>query len=89
MTYNPAWDSIAISRQVSIDFGVSPTSFKTFSIVDTSVAASSKISVNQAGESDLDQLSFSATAGSGSFSLDAVSSSGPVVGSYTINYTVS
>jgi hypothetical protein len=83
--------------QVEIDFGSTPTSYKTFVISDASITSSSKILVMQAGdaptgksadENEMDYLKFSAIPGSGQFTLNAYSIDGSVINKFKINYTI-
>lgn len=82
---------------IEVDFGATPTSYKTFNIIDATVSTSSSIIINQSGtsatgrpadESEMDPIIFSGKPNSGSFTLIATSLNGPVVGKYKINYIV-
>lgn len=83
--------------QIEIDFGVSPTRTKTFSITDASVSSTSNLVITQSGkaatgrqadENEMDPILFSGTPGSGQFILIANALTGPVTGKYKVNYMV-
>lgn len=82
---------------IEVDFGTTPTSYKTFNIIDSAVSASSSLIINQSGtpatgrpadESEMDPIIFAGKAASGSFTLIASTLNGPVVGKYKVNYIV-
>lgn len=83
--------------QVQIDFGTTPTRSKQFTITDPTVTPSTYLIVNQSGvsasgrtvgEPEMDPMVFSATPGSGAFTVTATTLNGPVVGRYLICYLV-
>lgn len=87
----------ATVTSIEIDFGTTPTSYKTFTIIDSAVSTSSFLIINQSGaaatgrsadENEMDPLIFSGTPASGSFTLVASALNGPVVGKYKVNYIV-
>lgn len=90
-------DSGGSSTQIEINFGSKPTRYKTFTITDGYVTAASKIIVVQSGnapsgrsadENEMDPMIFSATSGSGHFTLTASTLNGPVVNNYKVIYMV-
>lgn len=85
------------AKTVEVDFGVIPTNYKTFTIVDPSIFPTSLIFPTQSGaaptgrsadENEMDPMIFSATPASGSFKLIASTKDGPVVGKYKVNYGI-
>jgi hypothetical protein len=86
-----------ITKQIEIDFGTSPTNYKTFTVYDSDVTVSSLIFPTQAGnaptgrsadENEMDPIIFSAVPDTGKFLLIASSKDGPVVGNYKVNYGI-
>ena len=84
-------------KETEVDFGIIPTNYKTFTIVDVDVTVGSLILPLQSGraptgrsadENEMDPMIFSATPLSGSFRLIASTKDGPVVGKYKVNYGV-
>lgn len=82
--------------ETEIDFGTKPIYDKQFTITDASVSSLSKILPFQSGsvatgrvgdDSEWDSISYSALAGSGSFTLTA-RASGPIVGKRKVYYSV-
>ena len=87
----------ATITQIEIDFGTFSSTTKLFTITDASVNASSNIVATQSGtaatgrhadENEMDPIIFSATPGSGQFSLIATPMAGPVGGKFKVNYLV-
>jgi hypothetical protein len=86
------------TKSVEVDFGTIQTKYKTFTIVDAAVSASSKIMVTQSGQAatgghvddaEMDPIIFSARPGNGQFVLAARALDGVVVGKYVVNYQAS
>jgi len=85
------------AKQIEIDFGIRPTNYKTFTIVDVDVGPGSKLFPTQAGnaptgrhedENEMDPIIFNAAPKTGSFILRATTIDGPVVGKYKVNYGI-
>jgi len=85
------------STQIEIDFGTTPTSSKTFTIIDSNVSTTSHMITVQSGaaptgrsadENEMDPIIFSGTPSTGQFTLIATSLNGPVVGKYKVNYAI-
>jgi type III secretory pathway component EscV len=83
--------------QIEVDFGTTPTAYQTFTVLDNSVSPTSNLIVTQSGnaptgrsadENQMDPIIFSATSGTGGFTLIASALNGPVVGKYKVNYIV-
>ena len=83
--------------EIEVDFGVIPTSYKTFVITDAGISPTSKLIISQSGAAssdhtaddvEMDPIIFSGTPGTGSFILAGTSLDGPVVGTYKVNYII-
>lgn len=83
--------------EVEVDFGYPPMRSKRFTVVDAGVSASSKIVVTQSGnaptgkgegESELDQVLFTAVPGTGQFTLIGAVIDGKVGGTVKAQYLV-
>lgn len=83
--------------EAEVDFGSTPVYDKTFTVTDASVSSSDKIAVVQSGSAATsradgdalwDTIVYAATAGTGSFTLYALATPGPVVGKRKILYQV-
>lgn len=89
----------ALSVSVAeVDFGSRPVFEKTFTILNSSITASSKIIAAQSGaaatdrqsdENECDSILINCNAGSGQFTLNARAIPGPVSGKFKINYQFS
>lgn len=84
--------------ETTVDFGETPTNYKIFTIINSSVNSSSAIMAVQSGnapigrsidENEMDPIIFVAISGNGSFTLIATTLNGPVVGAYKVIYIVS
>ena len=89
--------SSATIYQIEIDFGLSPTRSKTFTIIDSNVNAGSFLIITQSGaaatgrqadENEMDPIVFSGTPATGQFILNANALNGPVAGKYKVNYMI-
>lgn len=98
MVLNTAGGGGTSITETEIDFGSWPTFSKTFTIIDATVTTSSKINPIQSGkaatgksadENELDLITFRAAPQTGSFLLFADAETGPVVGTFKVNYIVS
>lgn len=98
MSYIPLSPSVAISKQVQIDFGATLVREGVFVIVDASVTTASKLEGNVAyvatADHTLDEIQCDAfdlkfAPGVGQFTLYIRALLGMVAGKYKINYTVS
>lgn len=84
--------------ELEVNFGSSPpTRYKTFTVTDAGVAASSKVFVLQSGnaptgkqadENEMDPIVCNAQPASGSFTLRCKSLDGPVVNKFKFFYGV-
>jgi hypothetical protein len=96
------WEPVTVAgggsiKSVEVDFGSTPTRYKTFTITDASVSAASKIIVVQSGaaatggqqdDAEMDPIVFSARAGAGQVVFAARTLDGVVVGKYVVDYQV-
>lgn len=94
MALNPSLTGGASWTQITIDFGSDPVYDKTFTVVDATVSATSKIVASESGDSASDSvlwdgLSFAAGALAGSFTLYVSANPGPVSGTRKVYYQVS
>jgi hypothetical protein len=80
----------------TIDFGSIPSSGKAFTVTVAGMTAANFVTVTQSGlaatgrsadENEMDILMLNAIAGTGQFTLNAITGAGPVVGKYVINYS--
>ena len=98
-----AWVSLGGSTgsaawtETEVDFGSTPTWEATFTITDAAVSATTEVAVVQsgttatgraAGDALWDAISYAAVPASGSFTLYAAASPGPVVGKRKLLYQV-
>lgn len=83
--------------EAEIDFGASPTYDATFTITDAGVSATTEVAVVQSGaagtgrplgDSLWDSITYAAVPAAGSFTLYALASPGPVVGTRKILYQI-
>lgn len=96
-TLNATGGSFTVT-ETEVDFGMVPTTDKTFTVVDASITATKKIMVTESGstatgrvasgDSLWDTISYSCIAGTGTFTLYA-RASGSVVGLRKLYYTYS
>jgi len=86
-----------ITKQIEINFGITPRRSMTFVITDPDVTTSSLLFPTQAGnaptgrsadENEMDPIIFSATPYNGYFVLIASTLKGPVIGNYKVNYGI-
>lgn len=87
----------ASMTEVEVDFGNTPVYDKTITVTDAGITGSSKIMVTESGnpatgqgtgDTLWDSITYSAVAGTGSFTLYARPTPGPVMGKRKIYYTV-
>ena len=88
-----AWNEehVLTFSQATLDFGTKPVYNKSFTVTDSSVTASSKIMLSGAAivdEGEFDAITYTAKAGSGSFTVYANAQPGPVSGTRVIYYLI-
>jgi len=83
--------------EIEVDFGSSPVYDATFTVTDAAVSSTTEVAVIQSGNAATDRgsgdalwdsISYAAQQGSGSFTLYALATPGPVVGKRKILYQI-
>lgn len=88
-----AWNAehVITFSEATIDFGTKPVYNKSFAVTDANVTASSKIMLCGSAvvdEGEFDAITYTAKAGSGSFTVYANAQPGPVSGTRVIYYLI-